>query len=80
VKWPQEIRDYVVEECNKHGGVWHLFVDPDSPSGNVYVKCPSEASAVASVNTLHGRRFAGKVITANYVPVANYHQLFSDAI
>jgi RNA-binding protein 39 len=31
-----------------------------APQGNVYVKCNSIASAVASVNSLHGRWFAGK--------------------
>ena len=55
-----EIRDDVIEECNKHGGVLHIFVDKTSAQGNVYVKCPSIASAVASVNALHGRWFAGK--------------------
>jgi RNA-binding protein 39 len=33
-----------------------------APQGNVYVKCNSIASAVASVNSLHGRWFAGKTI------------------
>lgn len=28
--------------------------------GNVYVKCPSIAAAIAAVNALHGRWFAGK--------------------
>lgn len=55
----QEIRDDVIEECNKHGGVLHIYVDPRSPQGYVYVKCPSISAAVASVNALHGRWFAG---------------------
>ena len=29
--------------------------------GNVYVKCPSVNCAVAAVNALHGRWFAGKL-------------------
>lgn len=98
-----EIRDDVIEECNKHGGVLHIYVDKASAQGNVYVKCPSIASAVASVTALHGRWFAGKyqtiicerwqlfyvvpvfhvisgkMITAAYVPLPNYHQLFPDA-
>ena len=49
-----------MEECNKHGGVTHVYVDKQSPQGNVYVKCPSIASAAASVNSLHGRWFAGE--------------------
>ncbi|KAF7281368.1 hypothetical protein GWI33_004851 [Rhynchophorus ferrugineus] len=78
--WDVEIRDDVLEECNKHGGVLHVYVDKGSPQGNVYVKCPSIASAVAAVNSLHGRWFAGRVITAAYVPLLNYHSLFPDAM
>jgi len=75
-----DIRDDVIEECNKHGGVLHIYIDKSSPQGNVYVKCPTIASAVASVNALHGRWFAGKIITAAYVPIINYHSLFPDAV
>ncbi|KAL3185110.1 hypothetical protein MRX96_030990 [Rhipicephalus microplus] len=50
-----------------------------SPEGHVYVKCPTIASAVASVNALHGRWFAGRIITAAYVPVVSYHTLFPDS-
>lgn len=76
--WDQEIKDDVVEECNKHGGVLHVYVDVAS-DGKVYVKCPSIATAVLAVNALHGRWFAGRVITAAYVPLVNYHSLFPDA-
>ncbi|XP_025114772.1 RNA-binding protein 39-like isoform X1 [Pomacea canaliculata] len=78
--WDQEIRDDVIDECNKHGGVLHIYVDKSSPQGNVYVKCPSIAAAVASVNSLHGRYFAGRVITAAYVPLPNYSTLFPDSV
>lgn len=77
--WDVEIRDDVIEECNKHGGVLHVYVDKAS-NGNVYVKCPTIATAVASVNSLHGRWFAGRVITAAYVPLLNYHSLFPEAL
>lgn len=80
LNWEKEIQDDVIEECNKHGGILHVFVDRASPQGNVYVKCPSIATAVAAVNSLHGRWFAGRVITAAYVPVINYHSLFPDAM
>lgn len=78
--WDVEIRDDVISECNKHGGVLHVYVDKASPQGNVYCKCPTIATAVASVNSLHGRWFAGRVITAAYVPLVNYHSLFPDAM
>ncbi|XP_060692510.1 RNA-binding protein 39a isoform X1 [Chiloscyllium punctatum] len=78
--WDQEIRDDVIEECNKHGGVIHIFVDKNSPQGNVYVKCPTIAAAAAAVGALHGRWFAGKMITAAYVPLPTYHNLFPDSL
>ncbi|XP_076323441.1 RNA-binding protein 39-like isoform X3 [Tachypleus tridentatus] len=78
--WDQEIRNDVIEECQKHGGVLHVFVDKASAQGNVFVKCPTTAAAVASVNSLHGRWFAGRIITAAYVPLTNYHNLFADAV
>lgn len=77
--WDVEIRDDVIEECNKHGGVLHVYVDKAS-AGNVYVKCPTITTAVAAVNSLHGRWFAGRVITAAYVPLINYHSLFPDTM
>ncbi|KAK6023656.1 splicing factor, CC1-like family [Ostertagia ostertagi] len=78
--WAVEVRDDVIEECYKNGGALHVYVDTASPQGNVYVKCPSVASAHKSVSALHGRWFSGKVITANYVPVSSYHELFPDAV
>uniref|UniRef100_UPI003590120C RNA-binding protein 39 n=1 Tax=Myxine glutinosa TaxID=7769 RepID=UPI003590120C len=78
--WDQEIRDDVIEECNKHGGVVHIFVDKNSPQGNVYVKCPTIPIAMAAVSALHGRWFAGKMITAAYVPVSTYHNIFPDSL
>ncbi|KAI1892440.1 hypothetical protein AGOR_G00133370 [Albula goreensis] len=78
--WDVEIQDDVIEECNKHGGVVHIYVDKNSPQGNVYVKCPTIPAAMAAVNALHGRWFAGKMITAAYVPLPTYHNLFPDSV
>lgn len=60
--WPEEIKNDVIEECRKHGGIVHIYVDPTSNEGHVYVKCASISSAAASVNALHGRWFAGIAI------------------
>ncbi|KAF7644472.1 hypothetical protein LDENG_00221470 [Lucifuga dentata] len=57
--WELDIQHDVIEECNKHGGVVHIYVDKNSTEGNVYVKCPSIPAAMAAVNALHGRYFAG---------------------
>uniref|UniRef100_A0A8C5A8Z7 RNA binding motif protein 39 n=1 Tax=Gadus morhua TaxID=8049 RepID=A0A8C5A8Z7_GADMO len=78
--WDMDIQHDVIEECNKHGGVIHIYVDKNSPEGNVYVKCPTIPSAMAAVNALHGRYFAGKMITAAYVPLPTYHNLFPDSV
>lgn len=75
-----EIRDDVIEECSKFGGCLHIFVDQTSAQGNVYVKCPSIAVATQCVNMLHGRYFSGRLITAAYVPLVNYHRLFPDSV
>ena len=74
--WDQEIRDDVVEECNKHGGVVHIYVDKASPQGNVYVKCPNIACAVAAVNALHGRWFAGKYPVLLLLVIIALHSYF----
>jgi len=79
-KFESELKDEVIEACLPHGGAVHVYVDMTSPTGNVYIKCPSISAAVAAVNTLHGRWFGGRVITAAYVPLLNYHSLFSDAM
>ncbi|XP_063738523.1 RNA-binding protein 39-like isoform X1 [Eleginops maclovinus] len=78
--WAIEIQDDVIEECNKHGGIVHIYVDRNSAQGNVYVKCPSIPAAMATVNALHGRWFAAKMITAAYVPLPTYHNLFPDSV
>uniref|UniRef100_A0A2K5S3H2 RRM domain-containing protein n=1 Tax=Cebus imitator TaxID=2715852 RepID=A0A2K5S3H2_CEBIM len=80
VGWDTEIKDDVIEDCNKHGRVTHIYVNQNSAQGNVYVKCPSIAAAIAAVNALHGRWFVGKMITAAYVPLPAYHNLFPDSM
>ncbi|KAG7226625.1 hypothetical protein INR49_001795 [Caranx melampygus] len=78
--WDIDIQHDVIEECNKHGGVVHIYVDKNSAEGNIYVKCPSIPAAMAAVNALHGRYFAGKMITAAYVPLPTYHNLFPESV
>ncbi|XP_051508793.1 RNA-binding protein 39-like isoform X2 [Myxocyprinus asiaticus] len=77
--WDIEIQDDVIEECKKHGGIVHIYIDKNSPQGNVYVKCQTIPVAMAVVGALHGRWFAGKMITAAYVPLPTYHNLFPDS-
>uniref|UniRef100_A0A4W4EWE6 RRM domain-containing protein n=1 Tax=Electrophorus electricus TaxID=8005 RepID=A0A4W4EWE6_ELEEL len=78
--WDIEIQDDVIDECNKHGGVIHIYVDKKSAEGNVYVKCPTIPAAMAAVSALHGRWFGGKMIKAAYVPLPTYHNLFPESV
>lgn len=43
-RWVEEIRDDVIAECQRFGGVVHIYVDEKSKEGNVYVKCPTIVS------------------------------------
>ena len=60
-------------------GVLHIYVDKKHPDGNVYVKCPSVLVSSLCVAALHGRYFAGKMVTANYLPATSYHEMFPEA-
>lgn len=77
--WVDEIRDDVMEECSKYGGIVHIHVDQESPEGNIFIKCPTIAIATAAMASLNGRFFAGKMIRATYVPIAAYHQRFPES-
>lgn len=58
--WVDEIREDVIDECAKYGGIVHIHVDEHAPDGNVYIKCPSIAIANAAMSGLHGRYFGSK--------------------
>ncbi len=58
--WVEEIREDVIEECSKYGGVVHIHIDQVSPQGNIFIKCPSIAIAMAAMAGLNGRYFAGE--------------------
>ena len=60
--WQQDMRDEMIEEFEKYGGIVHIFVDSTSNDGNIYVKGSSVATAIAAVNALHGRFFAGLIL------------------
>jgi len=77
--WDAEIRDDVIEECSRHGDVHHVHVDKNAKNGVVYVKCANLDVAQKSVASLHGRYFSGNMITANYVPLQAYNQMFPQA-
>ena len=52
--WDKDIRDEVLEECQKYGPVVHLAVDKFS-KGNVYVRFAAVDGARAARLVMHGR-------------------------
>ena len=49
----------MIEECAKYGGIVHIYIDQKDQNGNIYIKCPSIAIAMAVMAALNGRYFAG---------------------
>lgn len=76
----KEIEEDIVSECSKFGGVLHIYVDKKCPGGNVYIKCPTVPVASLCVNSMHGRSFDGRTITAAHIPLTNYTTMFPESI
>ncbi|KAL6842361.1 hypothetical protein ACP4OV_027788 [Aristida adscensionis] len=70
-----DIRDDVQEECNKFGVVKHIFVDKHT-AGFVYLHFDSVTAAAKAQQALHGRWFAGKMITATFMSAQEYNTKF----
>eukprot|EP00457_Paulinella_chromatophora_P004329 gb/GEZN01004341.1/.p1 GENE.gb/GEZN01004341.1/~~gb/GEZN01004341.1/.p1 ORF type:complete len:435 (-),score=71.99 gb/GEZN01004341.1/:465-1769(-) len=73
-----DIQDDVSEEVSKYGKVKHCFADKNS-AGHVYLKFDSIAAAHACVAALHGRWFASRQISAEFMPEVTYHSKFPKA-
>uniref|UniRef100_A0A0C9S7S7 TSA: Wollemia nobilis Ref_Wollemi_Transcript_12845_2365 transcribed RNA sequence n=1 Tax=Wollemia nobilis TaxID=56998 RepID=A0A0C9S7S7_9CONI len=72
-----DIKEDVQDECSKFGAVLHIFVDKYS-SGHVYLRFDNATSAVGAQRALHGRWFAGKMITATFMTSSSYEAKFPD--
>ncbi|CAD6212714.1 unnamed protein product [Miscanthus lutarioriparius] len=70
-----DIRDDVQDECSKFGAVKHIFVDKNT-AGFVYLQFDSVSAAVKAQQALHGRWFAGKMITATFMSAQEYSTKF----
>lgn len=73
-----DIRDDVKEECSKHGTLKHIYVEKNS-AGFVYLRFENTQSAIAAQRALHGRWFAGKMITATFMLPQTYETKFPDS-
>ncbi|CAM0956888.1 unnamed protein product [Alopecurus aequalis] len=71
-----DIRDDVQDECSKFGVVNHIFVDKRT-AGFVYLHFDSATAATSAQRSLHGRWFAGKMITATFMNLAVFSRPLS---
>ncbi|KAL0655364.1 hypothetical protein Bca4012_075948 [Brassica carinata] len=62
----KDIEEDVRDECSKFGELNHIFVDKNS-MGFVYLRFENAQAAMGAQRALHGRWFAGKMITATYM-------------
>ncbi|KAK5166631.1 Phosphatidylinositol-3-phosphatase SAC1 [Saxophila tyrrhenica] len=78
--WQKELTDDVKEECDKkYGVVVHIAVSPNSDEGEVYVKFDRMEGGENAIRGLNGRRFAGRVLSAQYVVDHIYNMMFPAA-
>jgi len=73
-----DIKEDVIEECSKYGQITHAYVERDS-QGYVYLKFTSSDGAQKAISALNHRWFAGKMITAEFIPEATYHARFPES-
>ncbi|KAJ4715957.1 RNA-binding protein 39-like [Melia azedarach] len=73
-----DIKEDVEGECSKFGKLKHIFVEKDS-AGFVYLRFENSQSAIAAQRALHGRWFAGKMITASFMVPETYEAKFPDS-
>ena len=62
LNWAEEMREDILEECSKYGGIVHVSVDQNSENGNVNIKYSTVNSAIEAMRSLNGRYFAGLLI------------------
>ncbi|XP_057966437.1 uncharacterized protein LOC131156624 isoform X2 [Malania oleifera] len=73
-----DIKEDVEDECKKFGKLNHIHVDKNS-AGFVYLRFENTQSAIGAQRALHGRWFAGKMITATFMLPQNYGAKFPDS-
>ncbi|CAN8270846.1 unnamed protein product [Cochlearia groenlandica] len=73
----EDIKEDVKEECSKFGELKHIFVDKNSV-GFVYLRFENPQAAAGAQRALHGRWFAGKMITATYMTTETYQAKFPE--
>ncbi|KAG5191613.1 hypothetical protein JKP88DRAFT_204761 [Tribonema minus] len=76
--WELDIKEDTEAECSKYGPVLHSYVDAASPGGCVFIMFRHASAAAAAAAALHGRWFAQRMVTIDYVPPNTYVQRFPE--
>eukprot|EP01032_Pedospumella_encystans_P008973 gene8973-10593_t len=74
-EWDLDIKEDMIEECSKHGQVEHVHVEKHKPGGIVLLKFANTVAAGRAAQSLNGRFFAGRMITASYIDDAVFNTL-----
>ena len=75
--WDADIREDVSEECSKFGRVLSCYVEKRKPGGLVYMMFDSIQTSMAAAASLHGRFFAGRMITVTYFDPSLFNALIA---
>jgi len=78
-EWWFDIKEDVEEECAKHGSLKHIVVDRETPGGHVYLRFHNVATAEKVVKAFHGRWYASRQVSAEFVVEATYLLKFPEA-
>ncbi|KAH6833013.1 Splicing factor [Perilla frutescens var. hirtella] len=70
-----DIKEDVQDECSKFGRLKHIHVEKNS-AGFVYLRFENAQAAIGAQRALHGRWFAGKMITATFMVHNDYEAKF----
>ncbi|KAK4797622.1 hypothetical protein SAY86_029948 [Trapa natans] len=73
-----DIKEDVQEESSKYGKLKHIYVDKNS-AGFVYLRFENAQSTISAQRALHGRWFAGKMITATFMIPETYEAKFPES-
>jgi len=77
--WELDVKEDVEEECSKFGPVLHSYVETQQPGGLVYLLFSNTNAAMKAAQSLHGRWFAGRGISVEYLNVNAYVAKFPEA-
>ena len=73
--WENELKEDMIEECLKHGELLNCFVETRKTGGFVYLKFSNISGPTNAANSLHGRYFAGRMISVLYLEENQFQSL-----